>query len=1609
MNMDCIFFVISASQERKHLMEIQFKELNFKYNFVFFEACTPSNSEEWLDKSSSDRPTLQCCLRSYIEAFKLFQKKYKHNYLCILEDDVGLLTNNFSEKMNEIIKNYSENDEIDYVSIGYLQATLKAVPIANLLHELKKHNNIHYDFSQASFTVWGTQGQVFSRKMIDSALNLLDKNNVKELEQSVKEYVKQNGMKQRKTIQYSPDSIFPLCFKQGIVFPPLCLERPIGSTIFQQNVIDERQSSMRNIEKNKLLNFENYWGFKNNKSTCVFYTITASKDRKQKMEKQFEEIDFKFQHNFYDACTPKNSVSWLNEKQQKNQNLQCCFRSYIELFKHFLLTNKEDYICIFEDDVGLLKENFSDKFQRVLDYFKTNDTIDYISIGYILNTLNNEPIPNVLNQLKCEDELYYDFSKANFTIWGTQAQIFPRSTVTKILKLFDKKNVNELETELTEYVRKNGRKQNKSIDIAPDHIFPLCLSQGIIYPPLCLERPMPSTIFQNQQSNNERYQLMYDKLKQYVNINTYWGFDYDVFFYIISLSQERRCVLSKQLKDLKFNKKYAFFNACTPANSPEWISKTSKVPPPQQCVLRSFIEAIKHFLAIQSSEYLCILEDDIALLKENFNNEFENVLEVYKTNKYIDYVSIGYLPTTLKSLPVQTHLNELKNDKNVYFDFSKASFTLWGCQGQLFSREVCKKILTVFDVGNADKLMESVLEYTKIIGHHQNKSPDIYPDCLLPYCFRQGFVFPPLCIEQNVSSSISNNPVDLEKRKKENEIAGKTIDFSNYWSYETKIQTSIVLFVDFNNNTELSAITKLLFETYSKVHEYNTEYLTINNNEINGRHYYWSIVPLLRKYVDNYDEIFLITSEVIITDMTIDVKKNVSQNSNKALHNFKDTPVYYINSKDKGKINNLLNKWWNDAPTNTYKAEPFERVLNHNEDYNIVESSHLYFLSNNLKRIRIVEAQKYLYKLLNPNLTCRKKIGIFIRYQNFYSNGLGQNCVFLRHSLEALGHDVEFLTWDTCSSILGNDLPYKINNYKHININEYCTMIFGTQVPPTDLVSSYREKGIYCVIFNSCNFVDSVHIETFLMNNSKQSWTLEANYHNIADVCWNTVAQDKTTTDYLQVLNKNKLPVKIIPHTWSPIFLDVNNTINTYSKPTGKKINIIILEPNISYVKCGLIPLMIAEKIFLDNSEIINKVYFFNTPEHQNALKMIENLELFKHKKIQLLKRMSINEILSFFCDKEKTENNHNVFVANQVNLPLNYSYYDILYTGFPFVHNSYLLKDKVGLYYETINEGSEAVMKSIAEEDSFVKNREHLLNLNPYNEKVKSCFHELLPCLKKKDKIELTKPIVLTFDNNPDNAETQFFLGSLKKHDWEYEVVGVGTEWNGVKSKIIGYLNCLSQIHDDKIVVLSDARDVICLRNSKHFVDTFRSFNTRIVVSMELFCEGIIDYLPTRKYFQCTDLSNYHSFWKRTDIFRKFVNSGLIVGYARDLRILFKWIYDNKFSDDQLGLGTYMNLFPHLIGADYDGNFLHSTGYGVNGGIQHIKIQALDSPTFAELNGTSSFFLHFPGSSKIKGQRRIYNQVKNLLKIDDFKGELYLDYINDHPPTNFKPNIIIR
>jgi hypothetical protein len=181
--------------------------------------------------------------------------------------------------------------------------------------------------------------------------------------------------------------------------------------------------------------------------------------------------------------------------------------------------------------------------------------------------------------------------------------------------------------------------------------------------------------------------------------------------------------------------------------------------------------------------------------------------------------------------------------------------------------------------------------------------------------------------------------------------------------------------------------------------------------------------------------------------------------------------------------------------------------------------------------------------------------------------------------------------------------------------------------------------------------------------------------------------------EYAGLINKVK-PAKIAPYVWDPSILTLGGTRQYKWRPklVGEAQVFVILEPNISFQKCSLVPLLIVEKLYrmckgdfkvlIGNSDRLQTNPFF-------AKTILPTLELYKDGRIIFSGRNTITSIMNDYPSC--------IAVAHQWNNQYNYMTLEYLVSGFPIVHNAEDWSD-AGYYYEgsSIDKGSEVLKKVI-------------------------------------------------------------------------------------------------------------------------------------------------------------------------------------------------------------------------------------------------------------------------------------------------------------------------
>ena len=232
------FIVVTASNERKQLMEDQFSALNSPVDVHYLDASTPLNSQDYLkDCGKEEREYgVLCCTRSHVRALEYAsQNKDKYEYSIILEDDVAFLKNGFLSKIEEVMGNWNKYNTHKMVSIGW-------VPCANYETYTKFDETLSNDTIKIITDRYfpGTQGYIVKNDDIpyvdylvqptyiemDEKMKTLDR--YKELATHFVET--QNTM--------IADVLINRLFSQAIVFPPLMIERDIPSMLGHNNIND---------------------------------------------------------------------------------------------------------------------------------------------------------------------------------------------------------------------------------------------------------------------------------------------------------------------------------------------------------------------------------------------------------------------------------------------------------------------------------------------------------------------------------------------------------------------------------------------------------------------------------------------------------------------------------------------------------------------------------------------------------------------------------------------------------------------------------------------------------------------------------------------------------------------------------------------------------------------------------------------------------------------------------------------------------------------------------------------------------------------------------------------------------------------------------------------------------------------------------------------------------------------------------------------------------------------------------------------------------------------------------------------------------------------------
>jgi hypothetical protein len=352
---------------------------------------------------------------------------------------------------------------------------------------------------------------------------------------------------------------------------------------------------------------------------------------------------------------------------------------------------------------------------------------------------------------------------------------------------------------------------------------------------------------------------------------------------------------------------------------------------------------------------------------------------------------------------------------------------------------------------------------------------------------------------------------------------------------------------------------------------------------------------------------------------------------------------------------------------------------------------------------------------------------------SLFVNGLFQNVFILYKLFDSMGY---------APILLVNDKPKDINNVPGI-------LRHARMLTVDDVVRSPIPIHIYLEIGMS---IDPKLRRLFRMGGARIAKLYLGNILNIdtetpmfytgmyfshhvvgeLDEIW-VSPHYKQHDEYAAVLNAvEPVPksMKIAPYVWDPCILTLDGTRNAKWRPRlpNETETFVILEPNISFQKCALIPILIAERnyrqnkrpleVLVGNGERLMKNPFFTDT-------ILPTLELAKDARITFSGRHDIPSIMRDYP--------HATAICHQWNNQYNYMTLEYLVAGFPVIHNAPDWHD-VGYYYKghSISEGAAALLQSQARHgDSLERYRAFAEAVkwrhSPYNPDVQKAWQALL------------------------------------------------------------------------------------------------------------------------------------------------------------------------------------------------------------------------------------------------------------------------------------------
>ena len=356
-----------------------------------------------------------------------------------------------------------------------------------------------------------------------------------------------------------------------------------------------------------------------------------------------------------------------------------------------------------------------------------------------------------------------------------------------------------------------------------------------------------------------------------------------------------------------------------------------------------------------------------------------------------------------------------------------------------------------------------------------------------------------------------------------------------------------------------------------------------------------------------------------------------------------------------------------------------------------------------------------------------------ISVDSLFVNGLFQNVFILYKLFDSMGYAPILLVNNKPKDI--NSVPEILRHTRMLTVEEvvrspipiHIYLEIGMSIDPS-LRRLFRMSGARVAKLYLGNILN-IDIETPMFYTG-----MHFSHHVVGelDEIW-VSPHYKQHEEYAAVINAVE-PVaksmKIAPYVWDPCILTLNGTRNAKWRPRlpSETETIVILEPNISFQKCALIPILIAERNYRQNKRPLEVLVGNGDRMMKNPFftdTILPTLELAKDNRLTFSGRHDIPSIME--------EYPHATAICHQWNNQYNYMTLEYLVAGFPVIHNAPDWQD-IGYFYKehSIAEGAAALLQSQARHATSLERYKAFAETlkwrhSPYNPDVQKAWQALL------------------------------------------------------------------------------------------------------------------------------------------------------------------------------------------------------------------------------------------------------------------------------------------